>query len=390
MAEVMELFQCLDKEEEEEEEEEEEAEDGEEEEDESRYWSSALIPILLDPVFSSACRSSFSDSEESASAASDCSDYNTPLARDLSDDTPPSPLFDPYPEALDSRDLTVHDSLDGGELGAVENRLFVSSPESHGGDLRIVGFGSELDSSEHDGVIEAADCDTGSIAPDRAPDDLGRQLSWSFIPTDFGRRNSSEEFEWEEVDDRLDDRGVLGMMVGNENDVTSSRRGEVVDVHLEPEEASGDVEEDDFIDTGSNIVWEVLLAMNNHAMTSLVDALLVEDDQDVFIDPSDYEFQFGLLDHDNIIRGSPPAAKLLVEALPSIMLTEEAFANNNYLCAICKDEFSLEERANQLPCSHLYHNDCILPWLEIRNTCPVCRYELPTDDPDYESLKGRI
>ncbi|PKU65230.1 uncharacterized protein LOC110101353 [Dendrobium catenatum] len=389
MAEVVELFQCLDKEGGEEE----EAENGEEEEDESRYWSSALIPILPDPVFSSACRSSFSDSEESAIAAADCSDYNTPFARDLSDDTPPSPLFDPDPEALDSRDFTVHDFLDGGELGAVGNRLFVSSPESHGGDLRIVGFGSESDSSKHDGVIEAADCDNGSIAPNQAPDDLGRQLSSSFIPTDDGRRNSIEEFEWEEVDDRLDDRGVLGMMVGNENDVTSSRRGEVVDVHLEPEEASGDVEEDDFIDTDSNFVSELMLFMNNHVNTSLIDALLPENDRMVFIDladPSDYEFQFGLLDHDNIIRGSPPAAKLLVDALPSIMLTEEDFANNKYLCAICKDEFSLEERANQLPCSHLYHIDCILPWLGIRNTCPVCRYELPTDDPDYESLKGRI
>ncbi|KAL0914996.1 hypothetical protein M5K25_015391 [Dendrobium thyrsiflorum] len=388
MAEVVGLFQCLDKEEGEEGEEE-EAEDGEEEEDESLYWSSALIPICFDPVFSSACRSSFSDSEESATAASDCSDYNTPLARDLSEDTPPSPLFDPYLEALDSRDFTVHDSLDGGELGAVGNRLFVSSPESHGGDLRIVGFGSESDSSEHDGVI----------APDRAPDDLGGHLSWSFIPTDDRRRNSSEEFEWEEVDDRLDDRGVLGMMVGNETDVTSSRRGEPVDVHLQPEEASGDVEEEDFIDTGSNIVWEVLLAMNNHAMTRnnsgttiehVEDIHDFEDDQEVFINPYDYEFQFGLLDHDHIIRGSPPASKLLVDSLPSITLTEEDFANNNYLCAICKDEFSLEERANQLPCSHLYHKDCILPWLGIRNTCPVCRYELPTDDPDYESLKGRI
>ena len=57
-------------------------------------------------------------------------------------------------------------------------------------------------------------------------------------------------------------------------------------------------------------------------------------------------------------------------------------------CPICVVE--LEFTANdpkQLPCKHVFHQGCLLPWLEVHNSCPLCRLELPTDDPVYE--KGR-
>ena len=40
-------------------------------------------------------------------------------------------------------------------------------------------------------------------------------------------------------------------------------------------------------------------------------------------------------------------------------------------------------------CAHIFHTSCIVDWLANHScTCPVCRYELPTDDPQYE--QGRI
>ncbi|KAL5713989.1 RING-type E3 ubiquitin transferase [Ranunculus cassubicifolius] len=49
-------------------------------------------------------------------------------------------------------------------------------------------------------------------------------------------------------------------------------------------------------------------------------------------------------------------------------------------CVICKEEMNQGRDVCQLPCQHIFHWVCILPWLRRRNTCPCCRFQLPTDD----------
>lgn len=90
--------------------------------------------------------------------------------------------------------------------------------------------------------------------------------------------------------------------------------------------------------------------------------------------------------NDDFLTGAPPASKAAVESLPSIWIGQKDF-ELLLMCAICKDPLSVGELAKQLPCRHSYHADCILPWLISRNSCPLCRYELPTDDPAYEEQR---
>ncbi|RZB53600.1 hypothetical protein D0Y65_049505 [Glycine soja] len=41
-------------------------------------------------------------------------------------------------------------------------------------------------------------------------------------------------------------------------------------------------------------------------------------------------------------------------------------------CAICIKDFNSGDNAARLPCSHVFHPDCILQWFVQKSTCPLC------------------
>lgn len=97
-----------------------------------------------------------------------------------------------------------------------------------------------------------------------------------------------------------------------------------------------------------------------------------------------------LAETDNSRRGAPPAAVSFVNSLPRVIVNKEHQKQEDLVCAICKDLLPSGTEVIQLPCFHLYHQSCILPWLSARNSCPLCRYELPTDDKEYEEGKQNM
>ncbi|KAH7556852.1 hypothetical protein ACOSP7_026127 [Xanthoceras sorbifolium] len=75
-------------------------------------------------------------------------------------------------------------------------------------------------------------------------------------------------------------------------------------------------------------------------------------------------------------RGPPPAARSAIDAMPTVKITQRHLRSDSH-CPVCKDKFELGSEARQMPCDHMYHSDCIIPWLVQHNSCPVCRQELP-------------
>lgn len=54
---------------------------------------------------------------------------------------------------------------------------------------------------------------------------------------------------------------------------------------------------------------------------------------------------------------------------------------NRSPCAICLDDFSKGDNVRVLPCNHIYHSDCIMPWLFLqKTTCPLCKESCVLDN----------
>ena len=103
-------------------------------------------------------------------------------------------------------------------------------------------------------------------------------------------------------------------------------------------------------------------------------------------------FQFDLDELMNSFLSSPrqpPVSQRRLAELPRVVITEDLTTTQ---CSICFDEFKLTEAdIRKLPCSHLFHEVCIFPWLRQSGTCPVCRACVrPRDQPREQPVGNDV
>ncbi|KAH8312388.1 hypothetical protein KR044_010485 [Drosophila immigrans] len=77
--------------------------------------------------------------------------------------------------------------------------------------------------------------------------------------------------------------------------------------------------------------------------------------------------------------GPPPLSSQRINEIPNVKISAEE-VERKMQCSVCWDDFKLDETVRKLPCSHLYHENCIVPWLNLHSTCPICRKSLANDD----------
>lgn len=87
-------------------------------------------------------------------------------------------------------------------------------------------------------------------------------------------------------------------------------------------------------------------------------------------------------------QGPPPAPRSAIDAMPTIKITRAHLQTDSH-CPVCKDQFELGTEARQMPCNHIYHSDCIVPWLVQHNSCPVCRQVLGSTANRSQNPSGR-
>ncbi|KAK8803087.1 hypothetical protein WA588_002245, partial [Blastocystis sp. NMH] len=90
-----------------------------------------------------------------------------------------------------------------------------------------------------------------------------------------------------------------------------------------------------------------------------------------------------LMQHDPNHYGPPPTSRDFIRNMRHRHPTKTELESKP-VCAVCESDITQDDTIVCLPCKHIFHPDCIIPWIKRHNTCPICRAELPASNSDDE------
>ncbi|XP_076934827.1 uncharacterized protein LOC143601259 [Bidens hawaiensis] len=235
-------------------------------------------------------------------------------------------------------------------------RRAVSDTESDGYDS-VIGDGDSVSYGAYD--------DDGSEVSVDVHGFVGGESDTDIDPMHAGLNQWTSDDEWDEVEDDENGENTLGSLIARvhlERSMTSETEGGIrVTISERRIDPFGNIDNDQ----------ETFRYVGNSG--DYLDARSFE------------ELLERLAEADGSRRGAPPAAQSFLNNLDRVVINDTD--HNGLACAICKDALTVGTVVNRLPCSHFYHSPCIKSWLTAHNTCPLCRFEFPTDDVDYENMK---
>ena len=86
--------------------------------------------------------------------------------------------------------------------------------------------------------------------------------------------------------------------------------------------------------------------------------------------------------------GSRPAAKSVIAGLEKVHVDG---SSAGLVCVVCQAELETGEEVTYMPtpCHHVYHVECLTPWLEKHSECPMCRAKVKDVDEEEEEEMRR-
>uniref|UniRef100_A0A1A9VZI9 RING-type domain-containing protein n=1 Tax=Glossina brevipalpis TaxID=37001 RepID=A0A1A9VZI9_9MUSC len=72
-------------------------------------------------------------------------------------------------------------------------------------------------------------------------------------------------------------------------------------------------------------------------------------------------------------ESTPVSSNAIISTEIFDTLTRETTNDDDTSCSVCLNEFQVPATVCELSCKHIFHQECIRKWLELKRTCPLCR-----------------